>query len=54
MIPSAEGVDDGPRGHECYMALMASFSFDFNAARLEMVSEDLKTQKGENPTKNGK
>ena len=33
---------------------IARFVFDFNAARLEMVSEDLKTQKGENPTKNGK
>nr|DAM74967.1 MAG TPA: hypothetical protein [Caudoviricetes sp.] len=33
---------------------MAPFCFGFNAERLEMVSEDLKTQKGENPTKNGK
>jgi hypothetical protein len=33
---------------------IARFVFDFNAVRLEMVSEDLKTQKGENPTKNGK
>ena len=30
------------------------FYFGFHAERLEMVSEDLKTQQGENPDKNRK